>query len=300
MHKRAFQEESGDALTSSPTIPRVDIVVQNYLDSLLLDVTLDSDNQLLDEPHHATHPAPDTEEAKTEPVVCAQTLVEEFTEQLPVLHAVHPADVLAPDDTDAVQPEVARTEAVQAEAIQTSALENTEVRDLKSSAVINPGQLRIRPEWSGKSFASLLFDVNGLSLAAPLHALGGICPIEDKLQAVVGQADWFMGLLRWNDRNIRVVDTARYVMPERVTGSEHREGYHSVIILGDSNWALAVNSADQSVNFAPEDIRWRQAMGKRPWLAGTVLNNLRALLDIDVLLTMLNASEVKPVVQHQE
>jgi purine-binding chemotaxis protein CheW len=276
MHKRVKQAEPDDPWLPPVVIPRVDIVVQNYLDSLLVDVALSADRQSSDFSEPVTGTCVDLGGVETEPITYAQTLMEEFNEQPPVLPAVHPSDVLAPGDSEAMNNDVA----------------HFEVPEPESSILLDPRRARVRPSWSERVFASLLFDVNGLSLAAPLHALGGICPIEDKLQVVVGQADWFMGLLRWNDRNIRVVDTARYVMPERVSGRSHQAGYHSVIILGDSNWALAVNSADQSVNFSPEDILWRQAMGKRPWLAGTVLNNLRALLDIEVLLTMLNASEV--------
>lgn len=144
--------------------------------------------------------------------------------------------------------------------------------------------------WADKPFASLLFDVMGLKLAAPLHDLGGIMPLADKLQPMAAQADWFMGLIRWNGRTIRVVDTARFVMPERV-GSDQPVEYQSVVVLGDSHWALAVNNADQSVHLQPADIRWRKTSGKRPWLAGTVLERLCALLDVGVLVAMLDASD---------
>ncbi|MEX0737943.1 MAG: chemotaxis protein CheW [Pseudohongiella sp.] len=151
-------------------------------------------------------------------------------------------------------------------------------------------QRRAQMPWADKPFASLLFDVMGLKLAAPLHELGGIMPLDDKLQPMAAQADWFMGLIRWNGRTIRVVDTARFVMPERV-GSGQQADYQSVVVLGDSHWALAVNNADQSVNLQPADVRWRQTMGKRPWLAGTVLDRLCALLDVDVLVGLLDASD---------
>jgi purine-binding chemotaxis protein CheW len=143
------------------------------------------------------------------------------------------------------------------------------------------------PDWGQKSFAALLFDVGGIKMAAPLHALGGICLIEDNMQTVATQASWFMGLLRWNDRNLRVVDTAMFVMPERVKDDSHRAAYQSVIILGDSHWALAVDQADESVLLQADEIRWKHLLGTRPWLAGTLLNRLCALVDVDSLLTLL-------------
>lgn len=161
---------------------------------------------------------------------------------------------------------------------------------LTATAPVSDKQIRDGAPWADKPFASLLFDVVGLKLAAPLHELGGIMPLSDKLQPMAAQADWFMGLIRWNGRTIRVVDTARFVMPERI-GGEQALDYQSVVVLGDSHWALAVNNADQSVHLQPADIRWRKIPGKRPWLAGTVLEHLCALLDVDVLITMLDASD---------
>lgn len=161
---------------------------------------------------------------------------------------------------------------------------------LTATAPVSEERVRATAAWADKPFASLLFDVAGLKLAAPLHELGGIMPLADKLQPMAAQADWFMGLIRWNGRTIRVVDTARFVMPERI-GREQALDYQSVVVLGDSHWALAVNNADQSVHLQPADIRWRKILGKRPWLAGTVLEHLCALLDVDVLIAMLDASD---------
>lgn len=147
------------------------------------------------------------------------------------------------------------------------------------------------PDWGRQGFAVLLFDVAGIKMAAPLHALGGICLIENNLQSVVVQADWFMGLLRWNDRNLRVIDTARFVMPERTKDNSHRAHYQSVIVLGDSHWALAVDQANESTQLSSQDVRWKHLLGTRPWLAGTLLNRLCALVDVDSLTGLLEEAD---------
>ncbi|MDP1756251.1 MAG: chemotaxis protein CheW, partial [Pseudohongiella sp.] len=110
-------------------------------------------------------------------------------------------------------------------------------------------------------------------------------------QSVVAQADWFMGLMRWNDRNLRVIDTARFVMPERIKDNSHRAQYQSVIVLGDSHWALAVDQADESTHLASQDVRWKHLLGTRPWLAGTLLNRLCALVDVDSLTELLEEAD---------
>lgn len=188
---------------------------------------------------------------------------------------------------EVVVPEVVVPEVVVPEVVAPGIDQISASAEPKTPAV---AQVREQMPWADKPFASLLFDVMGLKLAAPLHELGGIMPLTDKLQPMTAQADWFMGLIRWNGRTIRVVDTARFVMPERI-GPDQSTDYQSVVVLGDSHWALAVNNADQSVHLQPVDVRWRKTMGKRPWLAGTVLDRLCALLDVDVLVAMLDASD---------
>ena len=155
----------------------------------------------------------------------------------------------------------------------------------------DPQKARPVPEWGRQGFAGLVFEVAGLKMAAPLHLLGGICQLEDGLQPVVAQADWFMGLLRWNGKNLRVVDTARFVMPERLPDNSHRDAYQSVVVLGDSLWALAVDRADESVHLNGDEIRWKSVAGNRPWLAGTLLKRLCALIDVETLLQQLEACD---------
>ncbi len=227
-------------------------VVQDYLDVLLRNVLPDTDDMPVNEPEPTV-----TQALTAEPVGEAVATLA----AAPLLREAAPAVSKEPDETDLAASEVAPQE-----------------------------QRRSIMPWADKPFASLLFDVMGLKLAAPLHDLGGIMPLADKLQPMAAQADWFMGLIRWNGRTIRVVDTARFVMPERVT-PEQKTDYQSVVVLGDSHWALAVNNADQSVHLQPADVRWRETTGKRPWLAGTVLQRLCALLDVDVLVAMLDASD---------
>jgi chemotaxis signal transduction protein len=151
---------------------------------------------------------------------------------------------------------------------------------------------RVVPDWAKQDFVGLLFDVAGLKMAAPIHALGGIGLLAGKLQPVLAQADWFMGVLRWNGRSLRVIDTARFVMPEELDSDAHLAAYQSVIVLGDSQWALAIDCANESVLLKPDDIRWNQLTGARPWLAGTLPQRLCVMLDVDNLMNVL--------VQHEQ
>ena len=74
--------------------------------------------------------------------------------------------------------------------------------------------------------------------------------------------------------------------------SSLEEDYQSVIILGNSNWALAVNRADQSIRLDPQDVKWREHRGNRYWLAGTLQDQLSSLIDVSALRRYLDSMDV--------
>ena len=136
-------------------------------------------------------------------------------------------------------------------------------------------------------FQTLIFHVGKLPLAVPLLKLGGIVKIsKSEITPLVGSPDWFMGLLP-NDRgNLMIVDTQRYIMPEQSNESAD-EDYQFVIVLDDSNWALACNSVGDAKNLTHDDIRWSEKTSRRPWFAGMVVDFMSALIEVDELINML-------------
>ncbi len=147
-----------------------------------------------------------------------------------------------------------------------------------------------RPVWAQSRFEALLFKVSGLSLAVPLVALGQILPMTDKLSRVVGQSDWFMGILSSSLGDIRTVNTALFVMPEQYNESFLTSAKYVVSIDG-MPWGLAVDEVNQPVTLEPEDVKWRTERSKRPWLAGTVKSKMCALIDIPQVGRLLSESD---------
>lgn len=159
------------------------------------------------------------------------------------------------------------------------------------AATASPRGANGRPLWAQAPFECLLFEVVGLKLAAPLVELGGIARIGDGLTPIFGQSEWFMGLLRWNDRNIRVVDTARLIMPERLPAlaDGQRPPYEFVLLIEGTDWGLAIDSATEAMHLQPDEVRWRISQQNRQWLAGTVLEKMCALLDMGSVARLLQA-----------
>ena len=132
-------------------------------------------------------------------------------------------------------------------------------------------------------FQALFFEVAGLTLAVPLKALGGIHQLGEVNQ-LFGKPKWFKGVMLNRDEKLNVVDTARWVMPEKYT-QELEEGlnYQYLITLGDSQWGLLAEKLVNNITLKKEDVKWRAKHGKRPWLAGVIKEKMCALIDVDNL-----------------
>ena len=142
-------------------------------------------------------------------------------------------------------------------------------------------------------FECLLFDVAGLTLAVPLVCLGSIYSLEgQELTPLFGQPEWFLGILPSQAGNLKVLDTARWVMPDRYR-DDFRQGLQYVISVQGYEWGLAVHQVSRSLRLDPNEIKWRSQRGQRPWLAGTVIEHMCALLDVAELAELIASGAVK-------
>ncbi|TQV84197.1 chemotaxis protein CheW [Exilibacterium tricleocarpae] len=139
-----------------------------------------------------------------------------------------------------------------------------------------------RPDWAQARFEALLFQVSGLTLAVPLISLGQIQPLNDALTPLFGQADWFMGLQPTPMGDIRTLNTAKFVMPERYN-ERFLETAKYVISISGLSWGMAVDSVNQPITLDPDDVIWRTQRSRRPWLAGTVKEHMCALIDVPMM-----------------
>jgi purine-binding chemotaxis protein CheW len=156
-----------------------------------------------------------------------------------------------------------------------------------------PVQLGGRPDWAQGAFECLLFDVAGLTLAVPLVCLGSIYPLAgQELTPLFGQPDWFLGILPCQAGNLKVLDTARWVMPDRYR-EDFRQGLQYVISVQGYEWGLAVHQVSHSIRLQPEEIKWRSQRTQRPWLAGTVIEHMCALLDVAALAELIASGAAK-------
>lgn len=265
------------------TATRPQLALQSYLDGLLQEAAVEfADSISLDEFEAAVleeqvrdaRAMPEAYAVVTKPYAepSARPLV------LPTVELKTPTIVLPAEAPQPVVENTAVTQTMQASA----------------DALLAPEpMLHGRPEWAEGPFECLLFDVAGLTLAVPLVCLGSIYPLEgQELTPLFGQPDWFLGILPCQAGNLKVLDTARWVMPDRYR-DDFREGLQFVISIQGYEWGLAVHQVSRSIRLDPSEVKWRSQRTQRPWLAGTVIEHMCALLDIASLAELIASGAAK-------
>lgn len=164
------------------------------------------------------------------------------------------------------------------------------VLEVQAQAVAKPAE-KLEPDWAREAFQCLLFKVSGLSLAVPLSRLNGVISWPEKIVATPNQTDWYLGLVLNHGTNVKVIDTAHMVLPENRRPPdelEPAERFSHILLVDDARWGLACDSIGDVIWLQPEAVKWRRNKDSRPWLAGTALEYLCALMDTQVFAEMLD------------
>ena len=267
------------------TTSRPQLALQSYLDSLLMEATLELPPEI--EALVETVEVVDAVEVEAALDDFQAAVLEEQARDaqnpavvaVPVAVIEAPVPVLVPISTIAPQ-------------LQALVPPVVEVH-LPPSNTPPPVETDGRPSWAAEPFECLLFDVAGLTLAVPLVCLGSIYSLAGhELTPLFGQPEWFLGILPSQAGNLKVLDTARWVMPDRYR-DDFRQGLQYVISVQGYEWGLAVHQVSRSLRLDPNEIKWRSHRGQRPWLAGTVIEHMCALLDVSALAELIASGGAK-------
>jgi purine-binding chemotaxis protein CheW len=298
-------------LTSRPQL-----ALQSYLDNLLQEVTEEllppvealpevaEAEAVIDEFQAAVleEQARDAEQARlaAEPVAKAAAPVD--VPARPAVAVIEaPAPILSPVSTIApllqtlVKPVAEVQQAPEPTVVEVQQALVAPVVEVHLPPAITPPPVETdgRPYWAAEPFECLLFDVAGLTLAVPLVCLGSIYSLAGhELTPLFGQPEWFLGILPSQAGNLKVLDTARWVMPDRYR-DDFKQGLQYVISVQGYEWGLAVHQVSRSLRLDPNEIKWRSHRGQRPWLAGTVIEHMCALLDVSALAELIASGGAK-------
>jgi purine-binding chemotaxis protein CheW len=253
------------------TVTRPQLALQSYLDGLLQEAAVDfADSITLDE-FEAAVLEEQVRDARAMPQMQQASVAKPLAELAPRPLVLPTFEMPAPIIEVSIEP----PQYVEEVAVVVEAVHPT-----PQVLVVPEPVLQGRPEWAQGPFECLLFEVAGLTLAVPLVCLGSIYPLEgQELTPLFGQPDWFLGILPCQAGNLKVLDTARWVMPDRYH-DDFRKGLQFVISIQGYEWGLAVHQVSRSIRLDPSEVKWRTQRTQRPWLAGTVIEHMCALLDI--------------------
>lgn len=264
---------------SSLTSP-VDDVLQDYLNDLLISATELSAAPVAHPPAATVteRPVPLTRQAHSEPSVAASTKPVALREPLPTLL---PVDM--PVAPVRVEPDIQAPDVLE-NSVPEFVLESNPLSEVELAAIESE---QARLNWqSSAGVECLIFKVAGLKLALPLPMLGGVFNANDDVTPLFGQAKWSLGVWQSETDTLTIVDSAQLIMPERGTLLAD-QGYRYIIQLDRSPWALACQEICDTMTLKHDSIKWRGEGSKRPWLAGTVISEMCALIDVPGMLRML-------------
>ncbi len=190
-----------------------------------------------------------------------------------------PAPVQTPPSTAVIETD---PPAIQAEERVVAPEAQTE--QAQAEAPLNP--LSVMPAWAQQEFQILSFRVEDMVLAVPLTSLLRTIKYDRKDTLVPGQPDWFIGLLDEHDSRIGVLDTGHLIFGKTRERQRDRaeHPFAQILITEDARWGLACDEVMDIKKIKPEQIRWRTLRDKRPWLVGTVIDELIAVIDINELI----------------
>ena len=287
------------------TTTKPQMALQSYLDGLLQEATEELDaprapveEAIVDEFAAAVREeqARDAERQATATPVAARPFAEPSVVVAVLPTVLKPVEVVPEPVAVVVEPETPMAEAQAIEPVAPL----VDVYLPAANPPVPPATVAGRPAWAAEPFECLLFDVAGLTLAVPLVCLGSIYSLAgQELTPLFGQPDWFLGILTCQAGNLKVLDTARWGMPDRYR-DDFRQGLQYVISVQGYEWGLAVHQVSRSLRLDPAEIKWRSQRGQRPWLAGTVIEHMCALLDVAELAELIASGAVKQMhAKHQ-
>lgn len=136
-------------------------------------------------------------------------------------------------------------------------------------------------------FSHLKIQVAGLNLVIPYQYVHRDLPWKIEKFAEIDSPQWLLGETQIEGHCVKLVDIAPLVIPQ----SRHSallppssSAFNHVLMLNNTRWGIACNKIEGGIDLQAAQIQWRSERGKRPWLAGTIVSEKSALLDIDAIL----------------
>ncbi len=134
----------------------------------------------------------------------------------------------------------------------------------------------------------LMFSVCGNQLSIPLIKMGSVLTWGGRLTMLPGSPDWFLGILKHRELNVKVADTAKIIQINSC--KEQQPDTQHILVFGDDNWAITCDTLGNVVNLKEQDVKWSK-QNSNTFSLGTIKHSLATLLDPKKILKQLNKYE---------
>jgi len=164
------------------------------------------------------------------------------------------------------------------------AVESSVVND---TPIVSPLQsLAVMPPYAQEEFSALFFKVGNLMLAAPLTDLSRTIRFDGNLTKIPQQPIWFMGLKEEQGVKLGILNMA-YLVQGKTRASIRNyqdQPLENIILTEDGQWGFACDKVVSIAKVSPDKVRWRTNREKKPWLVGTIIDELVVIVDLNQLI----------------
>jgi chemotaxis signal transduction protein len=129
----------------------------------------------------------------------------------------------------------------------------------------------------------LMFRVGQNLLSLPLIEMNGVVHLTDELTQLPQSPDWILGVLKYRDTNLRVLDSSKVLGIPAITG---RKPSH-LLLLSDNASAISCDTVEDVVTLEYNDIQWIPESGNA-LMHGTIRETLAYLLSSSGIIDSLN------------
>lgn len=128
----------------------------------------------------------------------------------------------------------------------------------------------------------LMFRVAGILLSVPLIRMKSVVPWIDNLTILPQSPAWMLGVFKYQDHNVRVVDSTQvfHIKPGPVCVPGH------VLVLGNEELAITCDKLENVVTLEYSDIQWNQRQNNS-MIFGTIRQSLANLLNPEGIINSL-------------
>ena len=123
----------------------------------------------------------------------------------------------------------------------------------------------------------LMFKVKEHLLAIPLIKMGSVVPFGERLNQLPYSPNYFKGLLKHRDKNVRVADTAVLLLNDIQGSDDDIFAPSHLLIFENDDWAISCDELLDVVTLEEDDIKWHSDENRLS--LGTIKSSLAMILN---------------------